>query len=100
MPLYSREVAEGLGCGDLAGRPGRLRLLLGAYGFAGPVGEVLDAVRERVTAHADGIRSLATAGDPALRRLLDDGVVDDLERALDELERDRAGFAPAAPSGG
>jgi hypothetical protein len=77
---------------DLADRPRRLRLLLDAYGWTGDVPTVLDAVRQRVTDHADGLRRLAVEGDPLFRRLVDDGVLDSLDRALAQLEADRPAF--------
>ena len=40
---------------------------------------------ERVQAHADGVRSNAAAGNEVFRRLLSQGVADDLDRALAEL---------------
>jgi hypothetical protein len=39
-------------------------------------------MQARVQAHADAIRDLAAAGDPAFERLLRQGVADDLDLVL------------------
>jgi hypothetical protein len=92
VPLHARDVVAAEGFTDFADRPRRLRLLLDAYGWTGDVATVLDAVRQRVTDHADGLRRLAADGDPLFRRLVDDGVLDSLDRALAQLEQDRPAF--------
>ncbi len=92
VPLHARDVvtAEGFTAWDQ--RPRRLRLLLDAYGYAGCVGLVLDAVQARIHAHAGDLRLLADAGDPLFGRLVDAGVVDTLDRAMAQLRADRPLF--------
>ncbi len=51
-------------------RPRRLRLLLESYGWSGSLEDVLDAVQDRVAAHAQGLRKLAEEGDPLFSRLV------------------------------
>ncbi len=89
VPLHARDVVADEGFADFAGRPRRLRLLLDGYGYAGPVRDVLDAVRARVEAHAHDVRTLAAGGNPLFLRLVESGVTDRLDRALSELDRDR-----------
>jgi hypothetical protein len=86
VPLHARRVVGPQGFAAFEARPERLRRFLGAYGWDGAAGDLLDVVRERVTAHADGIRALAAAGEAAFVRLRDQGVLVDLERALAELD--------------
>jgi aminoglycoside phosphotransferase (APT) family kinase protein len=88
VPLHARAVAAGEGFADFAGRPRRLRLLLAGYGWTGSVGAVLDVVTARVEAHIAGLHEAARA-DPVFARLVDNGVADDLARALVELAADR-----------
>jgi hypothetical protein len=88
VPLHARDVVRGEGFTDFAGRPRRLRQLLHAYGWTGPLPALLDAVTARISAHLDDLRTLATT-DPLFERLLDDGAGDALTRALDELAADR-----------
>ncbi|KAB2361764.1 phosphotransferase [Actinomadura montaniterrae] len=86
VPLHARHVAGPLGFTAFETRPERLRRFLGVYGWGGSAADLLGVVRERVAAHAGGIRALAAAGDDAFVRLRDQGVPDDLERALVELD--------------
>ena len=65
--------------------PSMLRLFLAEYGWTGTTGEFLDVVRLRIGAHAAGVRDLASAGDPLFTRLVAQGVADDLDTALAEL---------------
>ena len=81
----TRHVVAAEGFTDFAARPRRLHQFLRAYGWPAPEAEFLEVVRARVQAHADGVRSLAAAGDEAFGRLLSQGVADDLDRALAEL---------------
>lgn len=67
-------------------------MLLDAYRYSGTVDEILDAVRARVDSHGRELRGLAAAGDPLFARLVDDGVIDNLDRALVELAQDAAFF--------
>ncbi len=85
VPLHARWFAAAEGFTDFAARPGRLDRFLGAYGWPGTAGDFLDVVEARVTAHADGIRDLAAAGDEAFARLLSEGVPDALDQAIAEL---------------
>jgi len=86
VPLHARDVVLAEGFTALEDRPRRLRRLLSAYGYGGEIEVVVDAVRARITDHARGLRELAAAGDPLFRRLVDDGVIDGLDRALAELD--------------
>jgi hypothetical protein len=85
VPLHARQVVTAEGFSDFPARPRRLDNFLATYGWSATVGEFLDVVEARVKAHADGIRSSAAAGDEAHRRLLNQGVADDLDQALTEL---------------
>ena len=85
VPLHARDVVLAEGFVRLEDRPRRLRRLLTAYGYEGEVDAVLAAVRDRIRDHARGLRELAAAGDPLFRRLVDDGVIDGLDRAMAEL---------------
>ena len=96
VPLHARDVAAGEGFTRFAERPRRLRLLLDAYGYTGTVGDVLAAVRSRIDDHARGLRELAAAGDPLFARLVRDGAIDGLDRAMAELARDAATFTEAS----
>lgn len=89
VPLHARHVVAAEGFTDLAGRPRRLRVLLDSYGWTGRVGDVLDAVTDRITDHVAGIRA-AAVDDPLFARLLDAGVAEDLGQAQAELAADRA----------
>lgn len=71
---------------DFDARPRRLRLLLDAYGYSGPVRPVLETVRTRIAAHAQDVRDLAADGDPFFARLLNAGTVDALDQAITELD--------------
>jgi Phosphotransferase enzyme family len=95
VPLHARDVVEAEGFTHFADRPRRLRLLLDAYGYAGTVHSVLDAVAERIKAHARDVRGLAAAGDPLFARLIQEGVIEGLDRALTELEADRQALETA-----
>lgn len=95
IPLHSREVVEAEGFHNFRSRPGRLRLLLDAYGWSGSVAEVLDAVLARLAEHMSDVRGLAESDDPFFQRLVDEGVLDALSQAMRELERDRSDLAGA-----
>ena len=69
----------------VADRPRRLRLLLDAYGYEGAISDILVAVRSRISDIATSLRELAAAGDPLFARLVREGVVDGLDRAVAEL---------------
>jgi hypothetical protein len=89
VPLHARHVVAGEGFTAFGARPARLRLFLAEYGWSGTAGEFLDVVQTRIWAHADGVRALAATGDPLFTRLVAQGVADDLDTALAELEKDR-----------
>lgn len=88
VPLHARDVVTAEGFTRFADRPRRLRLLLDAYGYTGTVPCVLAAVEARVVDHARGLRELAAAGDPLFTRLVNDGVIGGLDRALAQLQED------------
>jgi len=88
VPLHARDVVAAEGFTAFEARPRRLRRLLDAYGWTGPVPELLEAVVARITAHIDGLCALAS-DDPLFARLVDAGVPDALTRALSELDADR-----------
>lgn len=85
VPLHARHVVAAEGFTAFADRSRRLRLFLGAYGWAGPIEQFVRTVRQRVTASADGIRRTAAAGDPAYQKMVDQGVDAALETAVREL---------------
>jgi hypothetical protein len=85
VPLHAWHVFAAEGFTDFAARPRRLCWFLRAYGWQATAAELLEVVRARVQAHADGIRDLAAAGDEVFGRLLRQGVADDLDQALAEL---------------
>lgn len=85
VPLHARRVVSAEGFTNFAARPRRLDQFLDSYGWAAPVDEFLDVVEARIKAHAGGIRDLAASGDEAHRRLLSQGIADDLDQAITEL---------------
>jgi aminoglycoside phosphotransferase (APT) family kinase protein len=87
VPLHARHVVAQEGFTDLSTRPARLRLFLAEYGWTRTTSEFLDVVRARIYAHAAGVRNLAAASDPLFTRLIAQGVADDLDTALAELNQ-------------
>jgi aminoglycoside phosphotransferase (APT) family kinase protein len=85
VPLHARHVVAREGFTDFGSRAARLRLFLAEYGWAGTIGQFLGIVRARIRAHAAGVRALAATGDPLFTRLVAQGVADDLDTALAEL---------------
>lgn len=85
VPLHARHVVAAEGFTDFPARPKRLHRFLAAYGRPAGATDFLEVVRERVKAHADGVRELAATGDPVFARLVRQGVTDDLDQALAEL---------------
>jgi hypothetical protein len=69
----------------------KLRLLLDAYGHQGDVDAVLHAVKARIVDHVEGLRMLAASGDPRFIQLVQQGVIDDLNRAIAQLGQDWVG---------
>jgi hypothetical protein len=86
VPLHAEEAAAAEGFTDFASRPARLRRFLAAYGWDGTMTEFLDVLRARLSAHITAIRTLAAAGDPVFTRLAGQGIPDDLDTALTELD--------------
>jgi len=93
VPLHARHVVAAEGFTAFEDRPRRLRLFLDAYGWTGPIDQFIETVRQRVSASAEGIRRTSANGDPAYRKMVDQGVDRALETAVDEL----ADF-PATPA--
>jgi len=96
VPLHARDIVLAEGFTRFADRPQRLRLLLDAYGYTGTVDELLAAVSVRISDHIEGLRALATAGDPVFTRLVADGAIDGLDRALSQLREDASDFGITA----
>jgi hypothetical protein len=85
VPLHARHVVAAEGFTDFADRPRRLHRFLRTYGWSATTGQLLTVMQARVQAHADAIRGLAATGDPVFKRLLRQGVADDLDLANAEL---------------
>jgi hypothetical protein len=85
VPLHARHIVSVEGFTAFADRPRRLRLFLNTYGWSGHLQPFIETVRQRVHASADGIRRTATAGDPAYRRMIEQGVDTALDTAVNEL---------------
>jgi hypothetical protein len=85
VPLHARHVVTAEGFTAFADLPRRLRLFLDTYGWDGPAGRFVDTVRDRVRTSAEGIRRAAAAGDPAYQRMIEQGVPEALDTAVDEL---------------
>lgn len=85
MPLHARDVVAAEGFTRFAERRRRLRMLLDAYGYTGTIHAVVEAVQSRINEHARSLRKLAAGGDPLFSRLVHDGVIDGLDRAMAEL---------------
>jgi hypothetical protein len=86
VPLHTRHVVEREGFTDFAARPARLRRFLAEYGWTGPTEAFLGVVRARIASLADGVRTLAAAGDPVFARLIARGSLDDLDTAMAQLD--------------
>lgn len=69
VPLHARHVVAAEGFTDFTARPRRLRRFLDTYGWPGDIEAFVEVVRSRAQAHADGIRRLATAGDPLFLKM-------------------------------
>jgi hypothetical protein len=85
VPLHARRVVAAEGFTAFEERPARLRLMLDAYGWTGPLGPFVETVRRRVSDSAQGIRRTAAAGDPAYVTMVEQGVDAALEAAVAEL---------------
>ena len=94
VPLTARDVAAADGFPPDLDRPRRLRLLLDAYGWTGPEAEVLAAVRRRASDHAEGLRAAAAAGYEPAVELVAEGVDGAFDRAVAELDAERARLDP------
>ncbi|MEW9549034.1 phosphotransferase [Nonomuraea sp. NPDC050783] len=86
VPLHARRVAAAEGFTDFAARPARLLTFLDAYGWTGDPVTLIADIRRRMTERAARIRRLGPAGDPLHARLLRQGVADDLDEAVGELD--------------
>lgn len=86
VPLTARAVAHADGFPADIGRARRLGLLLDAYGWTGTRQEVVTAVRQRALEHATGLRHAANAGYGPAAALVAEGVADDFDRAVVELD--------------
>ncbi len=93
VPFTARDIAAGDGFDPDTDRLARLRLLLDAYGWTGTSDRVLLAVRHRAAEHAAGLRTAADDGWEPARDLVAEGVADDFDRAVAEL--DALGLHPA-----
>ena len=85
VPLHARHVVAREGFTDFGSRPAWLRMFLAEYDWAGTTGELLNVVRARICAHAASVPGLAATGDPLFTRLDAQGVADDLDTAVAEL---------------
>jgi aminoglycoside phosphotransferase (APT) family kinase protein len=85
VPLHARTVVEAEGFTNLQARSARLWRLLDRYGFQGDAAAFVEVVRARARSMADGLRSLAAAGDHDAIRLVAEGHADNADRAADEL---------------
>lgn len=89
VPLTARDVAVADGFPEGGDRGRRLALLLDAYRWEGGAAEVLDAVRRRAVEHAEGLRAAAADGYGPAAALVAEGVADDFDRAVEELDGSR-----------
>ena len=60
---------------------------LAEYGWSGTMLGFFDVLRAQVGAHTARVRALAAAGDPLFARLARQGVADNLDIALTELDQ-------------
>lgn len=103
VPLTAPDIARGDGFPPVActaaERRRRLRLLLDAYDWDGTTAAVLTAVRQRALDHAGGLRAAAANGYPPAVALVAEGVADDFERAVEQLDVDAPQLLPADAPG-
>ncbi len=85
VPLHARRVAESEGFTDFAARPKRLRIFLDAYGWTGEIEPIVAEIAARMSARAREIRRFGVGGEDLYRRLLSQGVADDMDQAVREL---------------
>jgi Phosphotransferase enzyme family len=97
VPLTARDVAIADGFPSDVDRAGRLRMLLEAYQWAGTIEEALAAVRLRALEHATGLRAAADAGYRPAAALVAEGVADDFDRAVTELDASMEELLHEAP---
>ena len=95
VPLTARDVAAADGFPAGIDRGHRLRLLLQAYGWSEGPQAVLAAVRRRAGEHATGLRQGAAEGYAPAIALVAEGVADDFERAVTELDAELEAETPA-----
>lgn len=97
VPLLTRRIADEQGFAPSLNRSRRLRLLLDAYGYHGDRSVFGVAVARRARLTADGIRHLASDGDPTYVALLP--AADGFEQTAAEVEALPASFwSPAEPA--
>ena len=87
VPLHARHVAVREGFTEFSSRPRRLRRFLAEYGWSGTMVGFFDVLRAQIGAHTARVRALADAGDPLFARLARQGVADNLDIALAELDQ-------------
>lgn len=85
VPLHARAVAAAEGFHAFDDRRRRLERFLHHYGWQGAVADLLDVLDRRLEAHCQGIIRLANHGDALFQRLVDDGVVQNVQLAREEL---------------
>lgn len=86
VPLHARSVVEAEGFTDFGARPERLRRLLARYGWQGESADFVTVVKSRVSAGVASLRAFAEEGDQDAARLLAQGVAEDCDRAVAELD--------------
>ena len=95
VPLHAQHVAVREGFTEFSSRPRRLRRFLAEYGWSGTMVDFLDVLRAQIGAHTARVRALADAGDPLFARLARQGVADNLDIALAELDQINPRTQPA-----
>lgn len=81
VPLSYAADMRDLGLADLAQQSRRLQLFCTAYGLDAPQG-LLDMVARRIQAMCDLLAQRAAAGDPAFRKMVDEGHLAHYQREL------------------
>jgi hypothetical protein len=89
VPLHARRVVTREGFTDFGARPRRLRLFLAGYGWTGTGPAFLEIVAAHLHAHAARVRALADGGDRRFAQMVAQGVANNLDVALAELQQIR-----------
>ncbi|WP_163508803.1 phosphotransferase [Fodinicola acaciae] len=84
VPLHARQVVAAEGFTDFAGRRRRLERFLRSYGSPWELAEIVEIMRQQIRAHADDI---AAGGDPLSVKMAGQGVADNLNQAMAELDQ-------------